>query len=118
MSANEAHDLTPLKSAWKTTLGVVGTLLGVGVVFAMLVYLLSVGLVKPSVAGGLTDQERYDLLSQVHADDQKMLTTYGWMDQSKGVVRLPIDVAMQKLVQEGWNGPQPAAAPAEGEGQQ
>lgn len=92
--------LAQLKPVWKIVLGVAGALGGVLVIVLLLWILLKVGLVRPSVSGALTDQQRYDLLSKSRADDEKLLTTYGWMDQSKGVVRLPIDVAMQKLIQE------------------
>ena len=91
---------TPAKSAWKMTLGVSGALAGVLSMAVLLLILLNFALVHPTVAGAMTDQERYDLLSKSRADDQKLLTSYGWVDQSKGIVRLPIDVAMQQLVQE------------------
>lgn len=33
-------------------------------------------------------------LAELRAADEKMLTTYGWVDQTKGIVRLPIKHAM------------------------
>jgi hypothetical protein len=54
-------------------------------------------------------------LQEMRAAEQKLLTTYGWLDESAGIVRLPIDRAMDLVVQRGLparagNGPQSAAA--------
>lgn len=108
MKTNQ-EKIEQVRGAWKTTLGVAGALAGVGVIVLLLAIVVKVGLVHPTVAGVMTDQQRYDLLSKARSDDHTLLTTYGWMDQSKGVVRLPIDVAMQKLLQE-----RSAAGPAGG----
>lgn len=40
-------------------------------------------------------------LDQVFADEQKVLTSYGWVDPEAGVVRIPIDEAMELLVERG-----------------
>jgi hypothetical protein len=54
-----------------------------------------------------------DLRAMRAAEDQ-VLNSYGWVDQSKGVVRIPIDRAIDLLAQRGLpsrpeNGPQSAA---------
>jgi hypothetical protein len=36
----------------------------------------------------------------LRAQEDERLTTYGYVDKEKGVVRIPIDVAMQKVVEE------------------
>lgn len=87
-------------NAWKIVMGVSGALAGVGVILLMLWLLLSYALVTPQVAGVMTDKERYDLLAAARAEDQQRLKTYGWVDSSKGTVRIPIDQAMQRLVEE------------------
>lgn len=98
---NETNGTRPgLKNSWKIALGAGGALAGVLAIAVMLVILVKFALVHPTVAGVMTDQERYDLLSKHRADDQKLLNSYGWIDQSKGIVRLPIEVAMQKLIEE------------------
>jgi hypothetical protein len=43
---------------------------------------------------------RQDLLHAVE-QQQQLLTTYGWVDQKAGVVRVPIDRAMDLLLQRG-----------------
>src|SRR5579859_1377638 len=39
-------------------------------------------------------------LADLHAHENTELTTYGWIDQKAGVVRLPIDRAMELTVQD------------------
>jgi hypothetical protein len=55
-----------------------------------------------------------DLMEMRGAEDQ-VLTHYAWLDQANGIVRLPIDRAMDLIVQRGLparkeSGPQSAAA--------
>src|SRR5260370_40248948 len=45
-------------------------------------------------------EERLKNLAQLSADNQKILTTYHWIDKSKGTVGIPINRAME-LVQKG-----------------
>jgi hypothetical protein len=42
--------------------------------------------------------ERYDKLAKQQADDTKTLTTADWVDQGKGIVRLPIDEAIPQEI--------------------
>ena len=39
-----------------------------------------------------------------HAAEMQRLTTYGWIDKSKGLVHIPIDRAMEKLAKSGIPG--------------
>ena len=41
-----------------------------------------------------------EVLAGVRARDRATLTTYGWVDREKGVVRLPIDLAIELLIAE------------------
>ena len=55
-------------------------------------------------------QERPDLdLQEVRAREDRILTTYGWVDKSRGVVRIPIEEAMRLVAEQGLGVP---AAPA------
>ncbi|MBV8278569.1 MAG: hypothetical protein JO170_25375, partial [Verrucomicrobia bacterium] len=38
-----------------------------------------------------TREERLKNLAQLNADNQKALTTYHWIDRSKGIVGIPIN---------------------------
>ena len=40
-------------------------------------------------------------MDELRSQDREMLTTYGWVDPSKGVARIPIDRAMSIVVEKG-----------------
>jgi hypothetical protein len=40
-------------------------------------------------------------LQKLRANDDKMLHTYGWVDQKAGIVHIPIERAMQMMLQRG-----------------
>jgi hypothetical protein len=46
-------------------------------------------------------------LARLRGRERRELNTYGWVDRDGGVVRIPIDRAMQLMVERGW----PAASP-------
>ena len=48
-------------------------------------------------------------LLDLRADEQRILTTYGWVDETNGLTHIPIDRAMDLLVDQGL--PASAAAP-------
>jgi hypothetical protein len=50
-------------------------------------------------------------LAAVRGQDERLLRSYGWVDEQKGIVRIPIDAAMQLIVQRGLP-PAAAASPA------
>ena len=52
-------------------------------------------------------------LLDLRADEERMLTTYGWVDETHGLVRVPIDRAMDLIVEQGLPTPPPATAPSE-----
>lgn len=41
-------------------------------------------------------------LQQLHAQEDQMLSTYGWVDKKTGVVHIPIDRAMDLMLQRGF----------------
>jgi hypothetical protein len=53
-------------------------------------------------------------LTQYRADEDKVVNGYGWVDQSKGVVRIPVDQAMDLLVKRGLPVRQQTATPVSG----
>jgi hypothetical protein len=53
-------------------------------------------------------------LKELRDTETQELTTYGWVDQEKGIVRIPIDRAMDLLVQESASRRTPPA-PGQGE---
>lgn len=52
------------------------------------------------VEGVLTPAERKALLTESRTKEQAAATSYGWVDQSKGVARLPIDRAIELTVRD------------------
>jgi hypothetical protein len=41
-------------------------------------------------------------IQQLHAQENSILSTYGWMDKKGGVVRIPIDRAMELQLERGF----------------
>ncbi|MET0555478.1 MAG: hypothetical protein ABW221_20730 [Vicinamibacteria bacterium] len=57
-------------------------------------------------------QERpFDDWRAMHRQQDELLAGYGWVDESKGIARIPIDEAMKRLAAKGLPA-RPAAAPA------
>jgi len=43
-------------------------------------------------------KERYDILAKIREENKNLTTGYGWADQAKGTVRIPLDRAMELTV--------------------
>jgi hypothetical protein len=52
---------------------------------------------------------RYKALADVHAAEEAALNSPAWIDQDHGVVRLPVDLAIQLAAQK-WQNPEQARA--------
>jgi hypothetical protein len=53
----------------------------------------------------------------MQAEENAALTTYGWVDRDAGIVRMPIERAMEILVERGLPPPKPMApTPGPGNG--
>jgi hypothetical protein len=81
------------------------TIFGVFVLFAVfLVALYYVYLPKRTGSysgdGIRTAQQREQILTDLRAKQGELATKYGWVDQKAGVVRLPIERAMELTVQQ------------------
>jgi lysylphosphatidylglycerol synthetase-like protein (DUF2156 family) len=50
--------------------------------------------------GVKTPAERKAALAELRGKEQTLATTYGWVDKDKGVVRLPLDRAIELTIQE------------------
>jgi len=83
-------------------IGILGTFLLVAMlVLAMRHY------TEPAPVGANRVEERYKFLREQRAADAKALNEYDWTDKEKGIVRLPVQRAMELTLQEWQN---PAAA--------
>jgi hypothetical protein len=85
----------------------------VGFVIASLIFIALVVMVKWSVHVPAIDADasaaRAKALAEIRANEDKSLNTAGWIDQSRGIVRLPIESAMQQATQ-AWKNPAQARA--------
>ena len=74
---------------------------GVFIIFAII---LSVAYLPqapaPLAEGARTPEQRKTILLEHRAKEAKAATSYGWIDQSKGVVQLPIDRAVELTIQD------------------
>jgi hypothetical protein len=76
-------------------------------------------LARPAAAAPADEQMKWpeprvqsrpaDDLKALRVEEDSSLTTFGWVDRATGVVRVPIDVAMQLVLKEGLPARQPAA---------
>jgi len=53
-------------------------------------------------------------LREIRAAEDKMMNEYGWVDQAHGVVRIPVDHAMDLLLQKGFPSRPQAAGSSSG----
>jgi hypothetical protein len=52
-------------------------------------------------------------LLDLRADEERLLATYGWVDETQGLARVPIDKAMDLLVEQGLPTPPTTPEPSE-----
>ena len=81
---------------------------GVGFVVASLLFAVIIAAVKfsgpvPAVDAGRATA-RSKALAEIRAAETQALNHAGWIDENRGLVRLPIDVAMQ-LTEREWQNP-------------
>jgi hypothetical protein len=92
----------PERTGWAYVLGILGAFLIVAaLVWAMWHY------TRPAPLGEDRAAVRAKALAELRAAEAEALTTPAYIDQSKGLVRLPVEVAMSRVQQE-W-GQNPAA---------
>lgn len=81
--------------------GTIAAVIGGFALFALIVALAYLPQRPAPIAqGALTSAERYQRLTDMHAKEAKQINSYGWVDQQKGVVQLPIERAMELTIQE------------------
>lgn len=86
---------SPTSQKTASFLGVLGAFLVVGVlVWAMRHY------TRPPAPNQARADERRKALAEIRAAEAEALNNYGWADQSKGLVRLKEDRAMELTVDE------------------
>ena len=87
----------------RTALAYVAGVLGAFLIVAALVWAMS-HYTQPPPLGEDRIAIRKKALAELREKEAEELNTYGWVDQGKGVVRLPIFVA-RKLALDAWQNP-------------
>jgi hypothetical protein len=86
---------------------------GAGFVIASLIFIVLVVIVKLSATPPAIDADRATVISQmlyqIRTNEVASLNNAGWVDKDKGIVRLPIDTALQIAAKE-WQDPADARA--------
>jgi hypothetical protein len=67
-------------------------------IFIALAIVVKFGIHVPAIDAD-RNAARAKALAEIRATEDKSLTSAGWIDQSRGIVRLPIDTAMQEAAQ-------------------
>ena len=87
----------------KSRMAYVIAVLGALLIVAALVYAVR-RYTQPPLLGQARMIERAQKLAELRADETTALNEVGWIDQGKGIVRLPISTAMA-LVLRDWQSP-------------
>ncbi len=90
------HPSSP-KNFWVTLAAIIG---GFAIFLLILVIAYQPQKPAPLPEGTRTPAERAALLAETRAKDKSASTTYGWVDQANGIVRLPTDRAVELTIQE------------------
>lgn len=70
-------------------------------IFALIVFIAYLPKKPAPLADGVrTPEQRKAALSELRAKEKAAATTYGWVDQPTGVVRIPIDEAVKLTIKE------------------
>lgn len=81
---------------------------GVGLALGLSALLLH-GAIQPHIAAPMMPSPALQVtpeadLAAHRAGDQALANVYGWVDHDKGIVRIPIAQAMQRMVERGLDG--------------
>lgn len=90
-------DAAPKTGFFLTAVAVIGGFL-IFVLILVIAYLPNKA--APLPEGTKTPEERAAILRELRAKETAGATTYGWVDQPNGIVRIPIERAMQLTVEE------------------
>jgi hypothetical protein len=89
----------PNRSTGLYVVAIIGTFL----IVAALVWVMQ-QYTKPAPVNQARVAERKKYLTEIRAAEADALNNYGWVDQAKGLVRLPVNRAMEVVLDE-WKNP-------------
>ena len=89
---------TPSKSGlWVTVAAAIGGF----AIFALIVFIAYLPKKPdPLPDGARTPEQRKSALADLRAKEKAALSTYGWVDQNAGIVRIPVDEAVKITIKE------------------
>jgi len=91
---------TPSASgSWVTIAAAIGGF-AIFALILLIAYLPKQAAPIPAGDGVRTPEQRKAALTEMHAKEKAAATTYGWVDQTAGVVRIPIDEAVAITIKE------------------
>ena len=94
-------DSTQTPAASNGTLLTLLAAIGGFAIFALIVFIAYLPKKPAPLADGVrTPEQRKAALSELRAKEKAAATTYGWVDQPAGVVRIPIDEAVKLTIKE------------------
>ncbi len=96
---------------YKTANSASGAALGLiiaSVIFAVLAVVVKLAVAVPDIDADRADA-RSQALAEIHTNEIASLANVGWVDESRGLVRLPIDSAIRLAAQK-WQNPAAARA--------
>jgi hypothetical protein len=77
----------------------VSLLAWLGVIITIIIVLaIAYSVTRPDPVDQRIIQERVERLAEVQAKQTELTTTYGWVNQQDGIVRIPVSRAMQLIV--------------------
>jgi hypothetical protein len=83
------------------TLTTVAAAIGGFAIFALIVFIAYLPKTPAPLPDGVrTPEQRKAALNELRAKEKAAATTYGWVDQANGVVRIPIEEAVKLTIQE------------------
>lgn len=86
-----------VSGAWVTAVAAIGGF----AIFALIVLIAYLPKKpEPLPDGARTPEQRKSALAELRAKDKSAATTYAWVDQPAGVVRIPIDEAVKLTIKE------------------
>ena len=95
--SDSTHTSSSVPGSWVTIAAAIGGF-AIFVIILLIAYLPKKA--EPLPDGARTPEQRKAALSEMHAKEKSAATTYGWVDQSKGIVRIPLDRAVKLTLDE------------------
>lgn len=76
----------------------------IGIIGFLLLFAIIIGIVylpkRPGPADAEIVADRKAKLAEVEAQQQELISSYAWVDQTEGVIRIPVEQSMKLVVTE------------------